>query len=187
MSNNFNPPFPSTRFDFQEINLSGAYILTRKPIYDERGFFARFFCKKEMEAMSLQSEFVQCNLSFSEKKGTLRGLHYQLPPYAEVKIVSCLRGAIYDVIVDIRKDSPTYGKWFAMELTAQKPQTLYIPQGFAHGFQTLCDDTEVFYLVGNYYHAAANTGLRWNDPKLNIAWPLAVSIISEQDKNFADF
>lgn len=172
---------------FEETQLHGAYLITLQPMVDERGFFARTFCKNEFEQHGLHNNFVQANISYNQKKGTLRGLHYQEYPHGEVKIVTCHRGAIFDVIVDIRKNSPTYGQWISVELTADNYRALYIPEGFAHGFQTLCDDVEVFYQMGNYYVASAANGIRWNDPTLGITWPSQNSIISERDKNFPGF
>jgi dTDP-4-dehydrorhamnose 3,5-epimerase len=169
---------------FEETPLKGAYIITLEPQIDERGFFVRSFCKKEMENHELHHDFVQNNLSHNLQKGTLRGLHYQTEPYAEVKIVSCLRGAMFDVIVDMRKSSATYGKWHAVELVASHYQSLYIPEGFAHGFQTLLDDTDVLYLMGNFYHQEAARGIRFDDARLNISWPLQQKIISSRDQAF---
>lgn len=172
---------------FEKTALAGVFIITLEVKTDERGFFARSFCKKEMEEIGLESQFVQCNISYNHKKGTIRGLHYQSSPYGEIKIVSCRRGAIYDVIVDIRKASPTYGKWIGVELSEKNNQAIYIPEGFAHGFQTLSDNSEVFYHMGNYYYPEAANGIRWNDPNLGIGWPSTEIIISEQDKNLPGF
>lgn len=168
---------------FDKTELDGVFIIQLELKADERGFFARSFCKRELEQIGLQNDFVQCNISFNHQKGTLRGLHYQAHPYGEVKIVSCRRGAIYDVIVDVRKNSATYGKWISIELTEQNNKSIYIPEGFAHGFQTLSDNSEVSYHMGNYYYPSAASGIRWNDPQLGIMWPSAEIIISEQDKN----
>lgn len=173
---------------FEETTLSGAFIITLQLIQDERGFFMRSFCKKELEKFGLQSTFVQCNISYNHKKGTRRGLHYQAFPHEEIKIVSCRRGAIYDVIVDIRKTSATYGKWFGIELSAQNNRALYVPVGFAHGFQTLCDDVEVSYFMGNYYYPEAARGIRCDDPQLAVIWPASENnIMSENDKNLPRF
>jgi dTDP-4-dehydrorhamnose 3,5-epimerase len=171
---------------YKETNLPGAYIITLQPKEDERGFFARTFCKKEMEQYRLHTNFVQCNVSYNRKKGTLRGLHFQAAPHGEVKIVSCHRGVLFDVIVDIRKESPTYGKWFGIELSADNHQALYVPEGFAHGFQTLTDDVEVFYLMGNFYEPTAARGIRWDDASIGIEWPVKNPIMSEQDKKFPE-
>ncbi len=169
---------------FEEMSLAGAYIITLQPKEDERGFFARSFCKQLFSEKGLHSDFVQCNVSYNHKKGTLRGLHYQQAPFGEVKIVTCHRGAIYDVIVDMRIDSPTYRKWIGVELTSHNHQSLYIPEGFAHGFQTLADETEVFYHMGNYYHPHAAQGIRWDDPALAINWPEEVQMMSQADKQY---
>lgn len=169
---------------FQETTLPGAFLITLNQINDERGSFTRSFCKKTFEQHQLFSDFVQHNISCNQYQGTLRGLHYQAPPHEEVKIVSCRRGAIFDVIVDIRKNSSTFGQWMHVELSEHNHQMLYIPAGFAHGFQTLCDHTEVNYLMGNYYCTEAAQGIRWDDPQLNIPWPTANVIISERDQNF---
>lgn len=172
---------------FKETTLAGVFLLTLDPIKDDRGFFARSFCKREFEQVGLQPDFVQCNISYNHKQGTVRGLHYQLDPHGEVKIVSCRRGGIFDVVVDLRKTSSTYGQWEAFELSAKNYHALYIPEGFAHGFQTLCDDTEVFYLMGNYYYPDAARGISWDDPQLAISWPFQNIIISENDKRFPRF
>lgn len=168
---------------FTQTKFAGVFLITLQPMEDERGFFARSFCKQELEQAGLSSDFVQCNISFNHKKATIRGLHYQQTPHEEIKIVSCRRGAIFDVVVDIRKDSTTFGEWLGMELSEKNNQALYIPHGFAHGFQTLLDETEVFYHMGNYYCKNAAHGICWNDPHLAIHWPYPVSIISEVDKN----
>lgn len=171
---------------FKETYFPGVFVITLDLMTDERGFFARSFCQKEFQNRQLHSDFVQCNISFNRKKGTLRGLHYQKAPYGEVKIVSCRRGTIYDVVVDVRKHSETYGKWISVELSEHNHQALYIPEGFAHGFQTLEDNTEVFYHMGNYYFPEAATGIRWNDPHLQIPWPLKKMILSKQDSNLPE-
>lgn len=172
---------------FNETSLAGAFIITLEPVYDERGFFARSFCKKELEEHCLHTDFVQCNISYNQKKGTVRGLHYQIPPYEEVKIVSCRKGTIFDVIVDIRPHSPTFGKWACVELSAKNNQALYVPKGIAHGFQTLTDEVEVFYLMGHYYYSESARGIRWDDSTLNILWPHKDIIISDRDRNFPGF
>jgi len=172
---------------FEKTKLSGAFIITLEPIEDTRGFFARSFCRKELEKQGLHGEFVQTNISYNHKKGTLRGLHYQVPPHGEVKIVSCRRGAVYDVIVDIRENSPTYRQWIGVELSSENYRAIYIPDGFAHGFQTLCDQVELHYLMGNYYIPSASSGICWDDPSLAIPWPNQDKIISEQDKKLPRF
>ncbi|MCL5062106.1 MAG: dTDP-4-dehydrorhamnose 3,5-epimerase [Nitrospirae bacterium] len=172
---------------FIETKLKGAYVIELEPIEDERGFFARSFCKKEFEKHGLNSHIVQCNISYNRKKGTLRGMHYQIAPYEEAKLVSCMRGAIYDVIIDLRKDSATYCQWIAVELTAKNYRMLYIPKDFAHGFQTLKDNTVVFYQMFEFYHPECAGGVRWNDPTFGIDWPLSVKIISKKDSSYKDF
>jgi dTDP-4-dehydrorhamnose 3,5-epimerase len=169
---------------FTETTLPGAYLIDIQPIEDPRGFFARAWCQQEFEAHGLVAHMVQTNISFNHYKGTLRGMHYQLAPYGEVKIIRCIRGAIYDVIVDLRPDSPTYLQWLGVELTSETHRMLYVPENFAHGFQTMADATEVTYQVSQFYTPAAEQGLCWNDPAIGIAWPLAVSVISEKDKSW---
>ncbi len=166
---------------FTETELKGAFIVELELRKDNRGFFARTFCAKEFEAHGLKSTIAQCNLSFNYKKGTLRGMHYQMAPCAETKLVRCSQGAIYDAIVDFRPDSPTYLSHIAVELTAENRKALYIPEGFAHGFQTLTDGTEVIYQMGEFYAPEYACGFRYDDPLLKIEWPLPVSEISEKD------
>jgi len=169
---------------YSETKLKGAFLIDIEPIDDERGWFSRTFCKNEFEKQGLCAEFVQHNISYSLKKGTIKGLHYQLPPYEEVKVVSCIKGKIFDVIVDMRPDSETYLKWLSVELEEQSGRMLYVPKGFAHGFQTLTDDVLVFYLMGELYYKNAENGLRWNDELLNISWPIREDIIiSDKDRN----
>ena len=156
---------------FIETKLKGAYIIEIDPIEDKRGFFARTWCKSEFKKMGLNSNLVQCSLSYNKKKGTLRGMHYQAVPYEEAKLVMSIKGAIYDVIVDIRPNSPTYKQWFAVVLTESNRKILYVPEGFAHGFQTLEDDTEVFYQMTEYYVPKYSRGFCWNDSEINIKWP----------------
>jgi dTDP-4-dehydrorhamnose 3,5-epimerase len=167
---------------FKETALKGAFTIKIEPIEDERGFFARTWCKKEFEAHGLNSDLVQCNTSFNKKKGTLRGMHYQASPHGEAKLVRCTMGSIYDVIIDIRNESKTYLKWFACELTAVNRKMLYIPVGFAHGFQTLEDNTEVFYQMSEYYYPEYAQGIRWDDSTIAIKWPIQPIIISAKDK-----
>lgn len=167
--------------------LSGAYIIEPEPIKDNRGFFSRTFCQKEFEQHGLEFHFVQCNISWNKEKGILRGMHYQLPPHAEVKVVRCTRGAIYDVIIDLRPDSPSYCKWVGVELSADNYRMLYVPENFAHGYQTLEPNTEVFYLVSEFYAPSSERGVRWNDPAFKINWPLPNSILSTKDKSYPDF
>ena len=166
---------------FTETKLKGAFIIDLEPRQDQRGFFARTFCAKEFEAHGLKPTIAQCNLSFNHKKGTLRGMHYQKPPCAETKVIRCIQGAIYGVIIDLRPDSPTYLSHIAVELSAENHKALYTPEEFAHGFQTLTDVTEVIYQMGEFYAPEYAAGLRYDDPALGIAWPLPVSEISERD------
>jgi dTDP-4-dehydrorhamnose 3,5-epimerase len=174
-----------------ETKLKGAYIIEIEPVTDERGFFARSFCANEFEKHGLNPRIVQCNISYNKKRATLRGMHYQVAPYEEAKLVSCIKGAIYDVIIDLRPDSPTYCQWFAVELTAHRsPLTapskmLYIPEGFAHGFQTLEDDTVVYYQMSEFYHPECARGVRWDDKAFGIEWPMPNPIMSERDKSFS--
>ena len=156
---------------FTETKLAGAFVIEPERVEDERGFFARTWCVREFEERGLNTRLVQCNISFNKQKGTLRGMHFQIEPHAETKLVRCTMGAMYDVIVDVRPDSPTLGRWVAVELSADNRKMLYIPEGFAHGFQTLVDNTEVFYQMAEFYHPESARGLRWDDPVLGIAWP----------------
>ncbi len=169
---------------FQELPLGGAYVLNIEPHRDERGFFARSFCVEELSAHGLETGIVQTSISYNAKKGTLRGMHFQAEPYGEVKLIRCTRGAIFDVIVDIRPDSPSYGRWTALELSENNRRQLYVPRGFAHGFQSLADDTEVFYQINREYRPEAAGGFRWDDPAVRIEWPETPSrIISTRDAN----
>lgn len=172
---------------FIPTELDDAYLIELEPVTDERGFFARTFCEKEFAEKGLTSYFVQCNIAWSKAKGTLRGMHYQIAPYAEVKIVRCTRGAIYDVIIDLRTESSTYCKWAAVELTPASNKMLYIHKGFAHGYQTLEPDTEVSYLASNFYTPSAQRGVRWDDPAFGIHWPIPNPILSEKDRSHPDF
>lgn len=172
---------------FKETKLKGAYIIEIEPIEDERGFFARSFCVKEFKEYGLNPNIAQCNISYNEKKGTLRGMHYQVAPHEEVKLVRCTMGAIYDVIIDLRPDSPTFKQWIGVELTKENHQMLYVPEGFAHGFQTLEDRTEVLYQISELHHPEWARGVRWNDPAFGIFWPVNVEIISVGDQQYPDF
>lgn len=181
---------------FKETKLKGAYIIEIEPIEDERGFFSRTFCQKEFKKHGLNPCIAQCNISYNKKKGTLRGMHYQIAPHEEAKIVSCIKGLIYDVIIDLRPDSPTYSQWVAFTLhgfdssVTDLPihpfphKLLYIPKGMAHGFQTLEDDTVVFYQMSEFYHPECARGVRWDDPMFNIKWPLDDMIISDKDRTY---
>jgi dTDP-4-dehydrorhamnose 3,5-epimerase len=167
---------------FIETRLGGAYRVELEPIADERGFFARSFCRREFEARGLAAVWVQSNVSWNERKHTLRGMHYQVPPSAEAKLLRCTAGAIYDVIVDLRRDSPTRFEWVGVELDAERRTLLYVPEGFAHGFLTLCDRCEVFYEMSAPHDPAAARGVRFDDPRLRIAWPAPPAVISERDR-----
>jgi dTDP-4-dehydrorhamnose 3,5-epimerase len=165
--------------------INGAYLIELEEHIDERGSFARQFCKKEFAAVGIDFDIKQCNISKNNKAGTLRGLHYQKEPYSEIKIVQCVKGSCFDVIVDVRQDSPTYLKWLSFELSERNNRMLYIPPGAAHGFQTLEDDTTLFYQLGEFFMPDYYKGIRWNDPKIGIKWPdCANRIINERDKNY---
>jgi dTDP-4-dehydrorhamnose 3,5-epimerase len=172
---------------FRKTKLRDAFIIDIEELTDERGFFARGWCRNEFEKHGLVSNVVQANISYNRKKGTLRGMHYQVAPHEESKLMRCTRGAIYDVIVDLRTDSSTYRQWIGVELTAESHRMLFVPEGFAHGFQSLEDETEVFYQVSEFYTPSTEHGLRYNDPTFQIQWPLNVSLISEKDANWPDF
>jgi dTDP-4-dehydrorhamnose 3,5-epimerase len=167
--------------------LPGAYVIELEKRGDDRGFFARVFCRNEFRQAGLVTEFAQVNNSLSREQGTLRGMHYQLPPRAETKIVRCIRGALWDCIVDLRPQSPTFGKWFAETLSAENRKMLYVPKGLAHGFITLEPDTEAFYFADEFYSPEHERGLRWNDPKFAIRWPAEPRVISEKDAAARDF
>ena len=170
-----------------ETELKGAFIIAPDLLEDERGFFARTFCRREFEEHGLNSALVQCNMSFNKKKGTLRGMHYQIAPQAEVKLVRCTRGAIHDVIIDLRPESPTFKQWLAAELSSENHRMLYVPEGFAHGYLALEDRTEVIYQVSAFYHPQSERGIRWNDPAFGIEWPLAIAVISIKDLSHGDW
>lgn len=172
---------------FIETSFSGAFILELEHRADDRGFFARSFCQKEFEAHGLKPFVAQCNTSFNHREGTMRGLHYQLPPAAETKLVRCTRGAILDVIVDLRPDSPTYLKHVAVELTQDNRRQLYVPEMFAHGYLTLSDGAEVTYQVGEFYTPGCERGIRYDDPLLGIKWPIPIEVISQKDASLPRF
>ena len=172
---------------FTETRLKGAFIIELEKREDDRGFFARSWCEKEFADRGLNPRTVQCNISFNKKKGTLRGMHYQVAPSAEAKVVRCTRGAIYDVVIDLRPASPTFKKWFGEELTPENHRMLHVPEGFAHGFQSLQDDSEVFYQMSEFYAPQYARGVRWNDPAFAIQWPIAEPIMLERDRNYPDF
>jgi len=172
---------------FRETGLDGAFVLEMEPHADERGFFARAWCRREFEAKGLDTSIAQTSVSFNTAKGTLRGMHFQLPPHDEVKLVRCTAGAIWDVIIDLRPASPSYLRWEGFELTRENRRQLYIPKGFAHGFQTLADATEVHYQISEFYAPGASSGFRHDDPAFAIRWPLPVAVISERDRTWPDF
>jgi dTDP-4-dehydrorhamnose 3,5-epimerase len=172
---------------FNPTPLQGAYTIDLEKREDERGFFARFFCVNEYDQIELDRQIVQINNSLSKDKGTLRGIHYQLAPKAETKIVRCIRGSLFDVIVDLRPDSPTFLKWFGATLSAENRTMMFVPKGFGHAFLTLEDNTEALYLVTEFYSPENERGLRWNDPKIGIKWPIEPMIISEKDQQHQDF
>jgi dTDP-4-dehydrorhamnose 3,5-epimerase len=166
---------------FADTGLEGAFLIEPERLQDERGYFARLYCEREFSARGLETRFVQCSTSFNRRRGTLRGLHYQAPPHEEAKTVRCTRGAIYDVIVDLRGDSRTYRSWYGVELSAENGCVLYVPKGFAHGFQTLLDDSEVFYQISEFYVPEAARTARWDDPAVGIRWPFTPTVMSARD------
>lgn len=172
---------------FTETSLKDACIIELELMEDERGSFARSFCQREFEGNGLNPCIAQCNISRNKKKGTLRGMHYQAAPHQEAKLVSCIRGAMCDVIIDLRSDSPTCGKWMAAELSAENFRVLYVPEGFAHGFQTLEDDTVVFYQMSEFYHPECAKGIRWDDPSFDISWPVSDPILSAKDCSYPPY
>lgn len=173
--------------EFKDTNISGLYTIDLEKIEDERGFFARAFCKAEFDNMGIESNVVQANMSFNKVAGTIRGMHYQKSPYQETKFIRCLNGSIYDVVIDLRKDSPTYLQSFGIELTSKNKTALFVPKDFAHGFITLQDNTEVMYLVSQTYVPGAEEGIRWNDPLFAIKWPMEPTEISSKDANWDDY
>jgi dTDP-4-dehydrorhamnose 3,5-epimerase len=173
--------------NFTETTLKGACIIDPKRIEDERGFFARGWCRNEFEAHALNPAMVQLNIGFNHARGTLRGMHFQKAPMAEAKLVRCTKGALYDVIVDLRRDSPTHGQWLGVELTEENRRMIYVPEGFAHGYQTLADRTEVHYLTSQFYAPEHAAGVRFDDPAFGIRWPLPVAVISSQDRNWPPY
>ena len=172
---------------FTETKLKGLFIIDIEAHKDERGFFARSWCEDEFKNHGLDSRLVQCNISSNKRRGTLRGMHYQVAPFPEAKLVRCTRGAIYDVIVDIRTTSPTFGHWLGIELTEDNHRATFIPVGFAHGFQTLQDNSEILYQMSEFYHPECAHGVRWNDPAFKIDWPIDRPIISQRDNGFPNF
>ena len=172
---------------FTETKLLGAYIIDIEPIKDQRGFFARTWCSRVFENQGLVTQMVQYNISFNYTQGTVRGLHYQVAPHSEVKLFKCIRGTVYHIIVDLRPESSTYKSWIAEKLSDKNRRMLYVPEGFASGYQTLEDNCEVFYQVSEYYKPNSERGIRWNDPSFGITWPTQVTIVSDKDKSFPDF
>lgn len=172
-----------SRFDFVNTPIEGLKVIKRKPFEDHRGFFSRFYCEESFTQAGIGCGVSQINHSYSRKKGTVRGMHFQLPPFAEVKYVSCTKGEIFDVAIDLRRDSPTFLHWHGEILSDSNQKSLLIPQGFAHGFQTLVDDCELIYVVSNPYNPSVEAAVNPFDPRINIQWPLSVSEISEKDKN----
>ena len=172
---------------FKETKIKGAYLIDLEKNEDERGFFARSFCLQEFKEHGIDFNIAQCNISFNKKKGTLRGMHYQSTPFEEAKLVSCIKGRIYDVIIDLRRDSATYCQWLALELREQDYRILYVPKGFAHGFQTLESNSVVFYQMSEFYHPECASGIRWDDRQFSINWPISPCILSNKDVNYLDF
>lgn len=172
---------------FNPTPLAGAFVIDLEKRGDDRGFFARAFCTREFVQAGLTPAFVQVNNSSSASRGTLRGMHYQLAPHAETKVVRCIRGSLWDVILDLRAESPTFGRWFGAELSAENRRMMYVPKGFAHGFVTLTDDTEAFYFVDEFYAPQHERGVRWNDPRFGIQWPTTPTTISDKDRAHPDF
>lgn len=172
---------------FQKTQLPGVFEIHLQPMPDERGLFARTWCRNEFEANGLNPGLAQCSLSYNTRKFTLRGLHYQATPYAEAKLVRCTRGAIFDVVVDLRPESTAFKNWIAVVLTAANRHMVYVPERCAHGFLTLDDETEVFYQMSEFYHPEAAHGVRWDDPAFRIAWPAAAEVISDRDRTYPNF
>ena len=172
---------------FEEIELKGAFVVGLKKIEDNRGFFARAWCQKEFADAGLNPNLVQINLAVSQKAGTLRGMHFQEAPHAEAKLIRCTRGRIFDVMIDLRPESPTHRKWFGLELSAENHRMLYIPEGFAHGYLTLTDDAEMLYQTSQFFASTSARGVRYDDPAFAIAWPRPVSVISDADRNWPDY
>jgi dTDP-4-dehydrorhamnose 3,5-epimerase len=173
--------------NFSPTPLAGAWVIELNRLEDERGFFARSFCQDEFRAHGLDSRVVQTNVSFNQRRGTLRGMHFQTEPHAEAKVVRCTQGAIWDVMIDLRPNSSTFKGWYGVELSASNRRSLYIPANFAHGFQTLTDDAEVLYLMSEMYHAECARGVLWNDPAFGIEWPIANPTMSDRDRAFRPF
>lgn len=172
---------------YHPTGVEGAWLIEPEKRGDERGFFARVFCAREFAERGLVTQFVQVNNSLSAERGTLRGLHYQLPPAAETKLVRCVRGALYDVVLDLRQESPTFTRWYGAELSAANRRMMYVPKGCAHAFLTLVDDAEVLYFVDAFYAPKLERGVRWDDPRFKIEWPIAPVVMSEKDRGYEDY
>lgn len=172
---------------FIDTPLADLAVVEPEPVEDARGFFARTYCSEAFRERGMQRYFPQCNTSFNLRKGTIRGLHFQKTPHEEAKLVRCVRGSIFDVAVDLRRHSPTFLRWFGVELNQDNRRALYVPRGFAHGFQTLSDASEVLYMMGEKYRAEAAAGVRWNDPVFDIRWPVEAAVLSPKDQSYADF
>jgi dTDP-4-dehydrorhamnose 3,5-epimerase len=172
---------------FHETKIPGVFEIHIEPKRDDRGFFARVWCQKEFTDRGLDSHLVQCSVSYNTQKGTLRGMHYQVTPFQETKVVGCTRGAIYDVVLDLRPQSDTFRDWIGVALTAENRNMVYVPKGCAHGFLTLQDDTEVFYQISEFYDAESARGVRWDDPAFHIVWPQKVEVISQRDQSYPNF
>jgi dTDP-4-dehydrorhamnose 3,5-epimerase len=172
---------------FHHTSLAGVFEISLDRLMDERGFFARSWCQEEFRNKGLNPNLAQCNISFNIYKGTLRGMHYQAPPYPEAKLVRCTKGAIYDVVVDLRPGSSTFTEWIGVRLSAADRNMVYVPEGCAHGFLTLEDETEIFYQMSEFFHPESTRGVRWNDPQFKIEWPGEVNVLSERDRSYPDF
>jgi dTDP-4-dehydrorhamnose 3,5-epimerase len=172
---------------FHHTRLNGVFEISLDRLMDERGFFARSWCQEEFRNKGLNPNLAQCNISFNIYKGTLRGMHYQAPPFPEAKLVRCTKGAIYDVVVDLRPGSPTFTEWIGVRLSAADRNMVYVPEGCAHGFLTLEDETEIFYQMSEFFHPESTRGVRWNDPQFKIEWPGEVNVMSERDRSYPDF
>ncbi len=172
---------------FQAAPLAGVFTVELERLEDDRGFFARAVCEREFSQHGLVTRWVQCNLSSNLKRGTLRGMHFQRDPHPEIKLVRCIKGSVYDVVIDLRSDSPTHRQWFGVELSSLNGRALYIPAGIAHGFQTLEDNTELYYHMGEFYHPSLADGVRWNDPTFAIRWPIPDPILSTKDREYGDY
>lgn len=172
---------------FKETKLKGTFLIELERHADSRGFFARSWCAKEFEDHGLNSKLAQCSVSFNARKGTLRGMHFQAPPFLEAKVVRCTQGVLYDVVIDLRRESPTYKQWVGFELSAENRNMLYVGEGCAHGFLTRADGTEIFYQISEFYKPDLSRGVRWNDPAFGIVWPAEPEVMSDRDRAYADF